>query len=76
MPTRKAAPARSAPKSSRKKTLLLDQRLLDRARHALGARTETDTVTQALEAVIRREHQVQGIRALATLGPIELARID
>ena len=39
---------------ARKKTLRLEQTLLDRARRALGARTETDTVTRALEAVVRR----------------------
>jgi Arc/MetJ family transcription regulator len=61
---------------SRKKTLVLDQGLLDRARQALGVRTETDAVTQALEAVVRREHQIQGVRALAALGPIDSSRID
>ena len=76
MRTRKVVPARSGQTSSRKKTLLLDQGLLDRARLALGTRTETDTVTQALEAVVRREQQVQGIRALAALGPVDAARID
>lgn len=60
----------------RKKTLLLDQGLLDRVRQALGARTETDAVTRALEAVLRREQQVQGLRALAALGPIDATRID
>ncbi len=59
-----------------KKTLLLDQQLLDRARQALGARTETEAVTQALEAVVRREQQIQGLRALAALGPIDERRID
>ena len=59
----------------RKKTLRLDQGLLDRARQALGARTETDAITRALEAVVRREQQIQGLRALATLGPIDAARI-
>jgi hypothetical protein len=39
-------------------------------------RTETDTVRQALAAALRREQQVQGIRTLATLGPIDPARID
>jgi Arc/MetJ family transcription regulator len=62
--------------SGRKKTLRLDQDLLDRARRALGVRTETDTVTRALEAVVRREQQVQGVRALATFGPIDAARIE
>jgi Arc/MetJ family transcription regulator len=59
----------------RKKTLRLDQDLLDRARQALGARTETDAVTRALEAVVRREPQVQGLRSLASVGPIDVARI-
>ena len=58
-----------------KKTLNLDQALLDRARQTLGARTETDTVTQALEAVVRRGQQIDGLRALAALGPIDRARI-
>jgi hypothetical protein len=74
MATRK--PTKRVPARGRKKTLLLDQTLLDRARQALGVRTETDTVRRALEAVLRREQQVQGIRALATLGPIDPARID
>ena len=59
-----------------KKTLLLDQQLLDRARQALGARTETEAVTRALEAVVRREQQIHGLRVLATLGPIDESRID
>jgi Arc/MetJ family transcription regulator len=62
--------------SGRKKTLRLDQDLLDRARQALGVRTETDAVTQALEAVVRRQQQVEGLRLLATLGPIDARRID
>jgi hypothetical protein len=62
----------TAPK---KKTLNLNQELLDRARETLGARTETDAVTQALEAVVQRGAQVQGLRTLAALGPIDAARI-
>jgi Arc/MetJ family transcription regulator len=64
------------PSGGRKKTLRLDQELLDRARQALGVRTETDAVTQALEAVVRRQQQVEGIRLLASLGPIDRSRID
>ena len=63
-------------RSSRKKTLVLDQDLLDRARQALGARTETETVMQALEGVVQRDAQIQGLRRLATLGPIDASRID
>lgn len=61
---------------ARKKTLRLDQSLLDRARRALGVRTETDAVTRALEAVVRREEQAQGLRVLVELGPPESKRID
>ena len=70
--TRRSA---SAPGASRKKTLVLDQDLLDRARQALGTRTETETVTQALEGVVQREAQIQGLRRLAALGPIDASRI-
>ena len=68
-------PAGTGP-DPRKKTLRLDQGLLDRARRALGARTETDAITQALEAVVRREQQVRGLRLLASLGPIDPAPIE
>jgi hypothetical protein len=37
----------------------------------LGARTETETITRALEAVVRRGEQIQGLRALAALGAID-----
>ncbi len=60
----------------RKKTLLLDQALLDGARKALGVRTETEAVSRALEAVLRRRQQVEGIRALATGSPIDPTRVD
>ncbi len=60
----------------RKKMLLLDQALLDRAGQALGVRSETEAVRRALEAVLRRETQVRGIGALASLGPIDPVRID
>jgi hypothetical protein len=80
MATRKSAGrkrrASPRPGGGKKKTLRLDQQLLDRARQALGVRTETDAVTQALEAVVRRQQQVEGIRLLASLGPIDAARID
>lgn len=70
-PRQPASPVRRG----RKKTLLLDQELLDRARSALGARTETATVTRALEDLVRRRQQINGLRALARLGPIDAARI-
>ncbi len=76
MPRTTHRPPRARPSAGRKKTLLLDQTLLDRARQALGARTETETVTQALETVVRRGQQVAGLRSLAALGPIDARRID
>lgn len=71
-----ARPSRARRGQPSKKTLNLDQALLDRARRTLGARTETDTITQALELVVRRGEQIQGLRALAALGPIDSNRID
>lgn len=69
-------PSMPAEPQARKKTLRLDQTLLDRARRALGVRTETDAVTRALEAVVKREQQVQGLRLLAELGPPDSKHID
>lgn len=80
MATRKPrAGAMQAPRQGgrgRKKTLVLDQALLDEARVALGARTETDAVTRALEAVVRRGQQVEGIRVLARLRSLDPSRLD
>jgi Arc/MetJ family transcription regulator len=64
------------PEGGRRKTLRLDQALLDRARQALGVRTETEAVTRALQAVVRRQQQVEGLRLLASLGPIDASRIE
>ena len=75
--TKVSEPVLTAPRlSGRKKTLRLDQALLDAARRALGVRTETDAVTRALEAVVRRERQAQALGVLASLGPVDSARID
>jgi Arc/MetJ family transcription regulator len=60
----------------RKKTMRLDQRLLDRARRALGARTESETVTRALEAVVRCGYQIEALRLLAKLGPSDSRLIN
>lgn len=76
MPRTTRKPPRPRRSAGRKKTLLLDQGLLDRARQALGARTETDTVTQALETVVRRGQQIAALRSLAALGPIDAGRIE
>lgn len=49
----------------RRKTLDLDQQLLDEARTALGATTETETVRLALERVVENRSIAEGIRRLA-----------
>lgn len=69
-------PATRATTDRRKKTLLLDQTLLDRARRALGAATETETVAQALKLVVRRQKQLDGIMQLGKFGPIDPDLID
>lgn len=83
MPTRRRLPrpahvtaGADATPDLRKKTLQLDQHLLDRARRAIGARTETAAVTHALEELVRREAQIAGIRRLGELGPVDATRID
>ncbi|HVA63136.1 MAG TPA: type II toxin-antitoxin system VapB family antitoxin [Terriglobales bacterium] len=60
----------------RKKTMLLDQALLDQARRLLGARNDTEAVKQALEEVVRRQRFIEGLERLARLGPIDTTRID
>ena len=66
---------RGASSSAQKKTLNLDQELLEEARMALGARTETDAVHRALELVVRRGRQVAGFREFLRLGPLDASRI-
>lgn len=61
---------------ARKKTMLLDQALLDQARRLLGARNDTEAVKQALEEVVRRQRFIEGLERLARLGPIDTTRID
>jgi hypothetical protein len=48
-----------------RKNMRIRQGLLDRARTILGAKTETETVEQALELVTFREEVVTGIRRIA-----------
>ena len=72
----KAPAATFRVKRARKKTLLLDQQLLDEARLALGARTETEAVHRALEMIARRERQIAGFREFLKLGPLDASRAD
>jgi hypothetical protein len=38
-------------RSLKRKNFILDQRKIDRAREILGVRTETETITRALDAI-------------------------
>ena len=48
-----------------RKNFRLDQAKLDRARHILGTRTETETVEQALDLVAFRQEAIDGVRRMA-----------
>ncbi len=62
----------SRPRASiRRKNLNIDQAKLDRARMLLGAATETETVDQALSAVLLREDLIAGVREIAGTGGVE-----
>ena len=47
----------------KRKTHNLDARLLRRAQRALGTPTETETIHQALRAVVLGEHLVAGLKS-------------
>lgn len=55
----------------RRKNLNIDQAKLDRARALLGADTETETVDQALSALLLREELMAGVREVAGSGGVE-----
>lgn len=70
-------PARRRTPLRQRKTLDLDQPLLDEARRVLGAPTETDTVRLALERVVRNRRFADRIRSLGRLGlEIDRARVE
>lgn len=54
-----------------RKNLNIDQRKLDVARKALGARTETETVDAALDAIAFRNEIVDGVRRLRAAGGLK-----
>ena len=54
----------------RHKHVLLDQRKLDRARRALGARTETETLDRALDLVVSEADIDRVLRAARGKGKI------
>jgi Arc/MetJ family transcription regulator len=55
----------------RRKNLNIDQAKLDRARLLLGTETETETVDQALSALLLREELIAGVREVAGSGGVE-----
>lgn len=54
-----------------RKNVLIDQRKLDAARRALGVKTETAALDQALDFVAFRRELTKGIRALRRGGGID-----
>jgi hypothetical protein len=48
-----------------RKTVMVDQELLDRPGAILGTPTDAETITQALEQIVFREEVVRGIREIA-----------
>jgi hypothetical protein len=66
----KSRGSRSGP-NIRRKNLNIDQAKLDRVRRLLGAGTETETVDQALSALLLREELIAGLREVAGTGGVE-----
>ena len=55
----------------RRKNVNIDQAKLDRVRELLGASTETETIDEALSALLVREELIAGVRAIAGRGGVE-----
>jgi hypothetical protein len=53
----------------RKKTLILDQRLIDDVRRVYKTKTETEAITRALENAVFQEQVVKALRATAGKSP-------
>lgn len=53
-----------------RKNLRLTQSKIDRARHILGTRTETETIEQALDLVAFRDEVLQGLDRLGGSGAV------
>ena len=51
-----------------RKTLMVDQALLDRAREILGTQTDAETITEALDRIVFRDEVARGIREIAGSG--------
>jgi Arc/MetJ family transcription regulator len=68
--------ARRRTAERQRKTLDLDQPLLDAARRVLGTETETETVRLALERVVRNRQFADRIRSLGGRTLVDRARIE
>jgi hypothetical protein len=75
-----SSPTRDSPASARpgrpprgwvRKNLHIDQRKLDLARKALGAKTETETVDAALDAIAFGKELSAGVRHLRAVGGLK-----
>lgn len=66
-PRRRGRPARGWVR----KNIHIDQRKLDVARRALGAKSETETVDAALDAIAFRKELADGVRRLRLAGGLE-----
>jgi len=69
--TEKVEKGRRGASRVRRKNLNIDQAKLDRVKRALGAKTETEAVDEALSMVLFREDLVEGIRRIAGTGDVE-----
>jgi len=54
-----------------RKNVAMDQRKLDVARRALGVRTETEAIDQALDLVAFREELARGFEAVRRAGGVD-----
>jgi hypothetical protein len=73
-PPRDSAPSRRLgrpPRGWARKNLNIDQRKLDVARKTLGAKTETETVDAALDAIAFRKELSEGVQRLRAAGGLK-----
>lgn len=59
-----ASPSPERPEARRRKTLRLRQSKIDRAMKALGTRTETETIEQALDFVCAQQAMLDAVDAM------------
>jgi len=69
--TERGGKGRRGASAVRRKNLNIDQAKLDRAKRALGAKTETEAVDGALSMVLFREDLIEGVRRIAGTGGVD-----